>query len=72
MGDNHGSVFGVNFISLLQLAFIVLKLCKVISWKWVLVLLPFEIIGAMLFVCVVLLVVLENEKTRMSDVRAEE
>ncbi|MBQ2856702.1 MAG: hypothetical protein IJE78_06200 [Bacteroidaceae bacterium] len=25
---------GVNFLELLQIAFIVLKLCKVIDWSW--------------------------------------
>lgn len=29
-----------RFIGLLQITFIVLKLCKVIDWKWILVLLP--------------------------------
>lgn len=31
---------GVTFVELLQLAFIVLKLCKVIDWSWWLVLMP--------------------------------
>ena len=31
---------GVSFIELLQLAFIVLKLCKVINWSWFWVLSP--------------------------------
>ena len=31
---------GIGFTSLLQLAFIVLKLTKVIDWKWVWVLAP--------------------------------
>ena len=31
---------GVGFTGLLQVAFIVLKLCKVIKWSWWLVLLP--------------------------------
>lgn len=28
------------FVTLLQIAFIVLKLCNVINWSWVLVMLP--------------------------------
>lgn len=31
---------GVSFIGLLQIAFIVLKLCGVIEWSWWVVLLP--------------------------------
>lgn len=31
---------GIGFTGLLQVAFIVLKLCKVINWSWWLVLLP--------------------------------
>lgn len=31
---------GIGFFSLLQLAFIILKLCKVIDWNWFFVLLP--------------------------------
>lgn len=31
---------GVGFTGLLQVAFIVLKLCKAIKWSWWLVLLP--------------------------------
>lgn len=31
---------GVGFTGLLQIAFIILKLCKVINWSWFFVLLP--------------------------------
>ena len=34
----------ITFWGLLQIAFIVLKLCEVINWNWALVLLPFIII----------------------------
>lgn len=34
---------GIGFISLLALAFIVLKLCSIITWSWWVVLLPLEI-----------------------------
>ena len=37
--DNNASK-GVGFTGLLQLVFIVLKLCNVINWSWWLVLLP--------------------------------
>jgi len=31
---------GMGFVGVLQLIFIVLKLCNVISWSWALVLIP--------------------------------
>lgn len=31
---------GINFGGLLQVAFIILKLCNVITWKWIWVLAP--------------------------------
>lgn len=31
---------GIGFVGLLQIVFIVLKLCKVINWKWIIVLMP--------------------------------
>lgn len=35
-----GSTGGVSFVGLLQVAFIVLKLCDVIDWSWLWVLSP--------------------------------
>lgn len=40
MKNNSGSSSGVGFAGLLQIAFIVLKLCKVINWSWFWVLSP--------------------------------
>lgn len=37
--DNNSSK-GVGFFGLLQLAFIILKLCGVIKWSWLAVLIP--------------------------------
>lgn len=37
--SNSGSG-GIGFFGLLQLVFIVLKLCKVIDWSWWVVLIP--------------------------------
>lgn len=45
---------GVGFVGLLQLVFIVLKLCGVIAWSWWLVMLPLIIEAG--FVVVVLFV----------------
>ncbi len=38
--DSKSSSSGIGFISLLAVAFIVLKLCKVINWPWIWVLSP--------------------------------
>lgn len=42
MDNRKGSstVGGVGFVGMLTIAFIVLKLCKVINWSWVWVLSP--------------------------------
>lgn len=45
----------IGFTTLLQVAFIVLKLCDVITWSWWLVLLPLEIaivIAIIALICV--------------------
>ena len=34
---------GIGFFGLLQIAFIVLKLCGVITWSWWVVFIPFDI-----------------------------
>ena len=38
--EKNNSTAGIGFTGLLQVAFIVLKLCKVIDWKWKWVLAP--------------------------------
>lgn len=55
MSDNKSTSGGIGFTSLLLLAFIILKLCNVISWSWFWVLSPFWIPAS---VCVVLLLVI--------------
>lgn len=41
MNNNNNTTGGsIGFTGLLQIVFIVLKLCKVINWSWWLVLLP--------------------------------
>lgn len=55
MSDTGGG--GIGFLGLLTIAFIVLKLTKVISWSWIWVLAPAWIPTAiiLLFLCLVLL-----------------
>lgn len=48
---------GIGFVGLLQIVFIVLKLCGVINWSWVFVMLPL-IISAGLFVIIFIIVLI--------------
>lgn len=40
MSNKNSERKGIGFVGLLQVAFIVLKLCKVIEWSWLWVLSP--------------------------------
>lgn len=51
---------GIGFIGALQLVFIVLKLIKVISWSWWVVLLPIEISIA-LVILAIMFIIWENK-----------
>lgn len=51
---------GIGFFGLLQLAFIVLKLCKVITWSWFQVLSPTLILIAILLLGLGILKLLFN------------
>ena len=60
MTDKNGTVVGGNitFITLLQITFIVLKLCKVIDWKWVFVLMPLIIEGGLIIILLLFVLIL--------------
>lgn len=49
------STHGITFTGLLQVAFIVLKLCKVITWSWLWVLAPTWISTAIVMLAAVLI-----------------
>jgi hypothetical protein len=53
--ENNNSFRGIGFTGLLQIAFIVLKLCHVIDWSWLWVLSP-TWISIILFVLVIVVV----------------
>lgn len=57
MSKSSGSVggSGVGIFGLLGVAFVVLKLCDVISWSWWLVLLPFYGPAALVLAAILLL-----------------
>lgn len=52
MKNNNTTSSGLGFTGFLQVAFIVLKLCKVIKWSWLWVLSP-AWVGFILFVVLV-------------------
>jgi len=49
---------GIGFFGLLTIAFIVLKLCKVIDWSWWLVLLPMWIGFAIGIIAIIVLILI--------------
>ena len=58
-----GSGVGFTFAMSLQLAFIILKLCNVITWDWVLVLMPLLVCAGIAFIglaALVILIILER------------
>lgn len=56
MKDGNATVKGMGFLDVLQIVFIVLKLCKFITWKWVFVLLPLELQILFFVVCIVIII----------------
>lgn len=59
MSSSSSSSGGIGFFGLLQVLFIALKLCGVINWKWVFVLLP-GVIGIGLFIAVIIFLLVTN------------
>lgn len=57
-GPTLVSYSGMGFVSTLQLVFIILKLCGVINWSWLFVMMPFICqTGLMLLIAIVFLLV---------------
>ena len=54
--NNHSGAAGIGITGLLGVAFIVLKLCKVINWSWLWVLSPFWISMAVWLICVIVFI----------------
>lgn len=53
---------GIGFIGLLQLVFIVLKLCKVITWSWWWVLTPIWVEIALIVIATIIAVIAKLKK----------
>lgn len=62
MDNNKSTGTGIGFTGLLQLVFIVLKLCGVIKWSWMWVLSPIWISVALVVVCLVVLFVIHKHE----------
>lgn len=45
--------YGLNFCEVLQIVFIVLKLCKVINWSWWVVLIPTWFTLLIFIICII-------------------
>ena len=54
MADNTSNSSGIGFVGLLTVAFIVLKLCGIISWSWWWVLSPLWISATVVFSVIII------------------
>ena len=61
MKNENTPTFSIGFLELLGLAFIILKLCKVINWPWVWVLAPIWISFIIVVVLFIVLVVVNKQ-----------
>lgn len=57
MKKTNTGIISTGFGGMLQLVFIVLKLCKVIDWKWLWVLSPMWIGAGIAVIAIVLLII---------------
>ena len=68
--DNNNSKAaggGIGFCGLLAIAFIVLKLCKVINWGWLWVLAPIWIPIALIILIIAIIFILAGIKSLKKD-----
>lgn len=71
MSDSKSTSGGITFLSLLAIAFIVLKLCKVINWSWWWVTCPLWGPVAISIIVVSILTVIKRRKEKDELDRAE-
>lgn len=65
--ENNNSKKGMSFGSVLTLIFIVLKLCKVITWSWVWVLSPLWISVTIILILLVIYGILTIKEKKAID-----
>ena len=58
--NSNAASSGIGFSGLLGIAFIVLKLTKVIAWKWIWVLAPLWIPLSILIILVIVYLLIDN------------
>ncbi len=58
MSKSSSSGYAMSGVEALQIVFVVLKLCKVISWKWVWVLSPTWIMAALVLVALAVIFII--------------
>lgn len=63
--NNNVVAGGVSGIDLLQIAFIVLKLCHVINWSWWIVLMPTWISVGIAIILIILIVLITKDKKHL-------
>lgn len=58
MKQENNNYNSINYLHILTLIFVVLKLCNVINWKWIFVIMPSLIsIGLTIFIIVMILII---------------
>lgn len=58
MKQENNNYNGVNYLHILTLIFVVLKLCGVINWKWIFIIMPSLIsIGLTIFIIIIVLII---------------
>lgn len=66
MNKDNSTSKGIGFVGLLQIVFIVLKLCGVIDWKWVWVLAPAWIdIGLAVIILIVFAIIEVRKESKL-------
>lgn len=65
--ENNKAKGGLTFLEVLQLIFIVLKLCKVIKWSWLVVFLPSLIPLGIVIILLVVLFILSMKGDKKKD-----
>lgn len=58
MKQENNNYNGVNYLHILTLIFVVLKLCGIINWKWIFIIMPSLIsIGLTIFIIAIILII---------------
>lgn len=65
--NNNKSSSGIGILTVVQIVFVILKLCKVINWSWWLVLMPLWIdIACVVILSIVLVIINNHDKKKYS------